>query len=119
MFGLDPEGNVWYLQRNGAQLTKINTNSDELKPTSYVVPKNMGIYDTDTDSKGRTDLYIWTEGKIGIFDPRTVEYAEYKTPTPMAGPRRRPNGARDRPWAGEVYGRPGLTVEPHQNRLHR
>src|SRR3984893_12999235 len=51
--GLDPEGNVCFLQRNGTQLTKIDTNNDALKPISYVVPKNMGIYDTDTDSKGR------------------------------------------------------------------
>src|SRR5260370_34430475 len=117
MFGLDPEGNVWYLQRNGAQLTKINTNSDELKPTSYVVPKNMGIYDTDTDSKGRTDLYIWTEGKIGIFDPRTVEYAEYKTPTPMAGPRRGASRGQDRPLAAEVLPRRGPSFHSPQQHL--
>src|SRR5580704_14222847 len=64
MFGLDPEGNVWNLQRNG-DLAKIDTNSEELKKTTFQLPKNRGIYDTDTDSKGRTDLYIWTEGKIG------------------------------------------------------
>jgi len=112
MFGLDPDGNVWYLQRNGAQLTKINTNSEELKPTSYVVPKNMGIYDTDTDSKGRTDLYIWTEGKIGIFDPRTVEYAEYKTPTPMSGPRRGQIDGQDRLWAAEFYAGQLMMFDP-------
>ena len=82
---------------------QIDTNNDELKPTSYVIPKNQGIYDTDTDSKGRTDLYIWSEGKIGIFDPRTIEYAEYKTPTPMAGPRRGQIDGQDRLWAGEFY----------------
>ncbi|HEY4405483.1 MAG TPA: carboxypeptidase regulatory-like domain-containing protein [Xanthobacteraceae bacterium] len=112
MFGLDPDGNVWYLQRNGAQLTKINTNNEELKPTSYVVPKNMGIYDTDTDSKGRTDLYIWTEGKIGIFDPRTVEYAEYKTPTPMSGPRRGQIDGQDRLWAAEFYAGQLMMFDP-------
>jgi streptogramin lyase len=112
MFGLDPEGNVWYLQRNGAQLTKINTNNEELKPTSYVVPKNQGIYDTDTDSKGRTDLYIWTEGKIGIFDPRTVEYAEYKTPTPMSGPRRGQIDGQDRLWAAEFYAGQVMMFDP-------
>ena len=112
MFGLDPDGNVWYLQRNGTQLTKINTNNEELKPTSYVVPKNLGIYDTDTDSKGRTDLYIWTEGKIGIFDPRTIEYAEYKTPTPMAGPRRGQIDGQDRLWAGEFYAGQVMMFDP-------
>ncbi len=117
MFGLDPEGNVWYLQRNGAQLTKINTNNEELKPTSYVVPKNMGIYDTDTDSKGRTDLYIWTEGKIGIFDPRTIEYAEYKTPTPMSGPRRGQIDGQDRLWAAEFYAGQVMMFDPDKKTM--
>jgi streptogramin lyase len=112
MFGLDPEGNVWFLQRNGAQLTKINTNSEELKPTSYVVPKNQGIYDTDTDSKGRTDLYIWTEAKIGVFDPRTLDYVEYKTPTPMSGPRRGQIDGQDRLWAAEFYAGQLMMLDP-------
>jgi streptogramin lyase len=112
MFGLDPEGNVWYLQRATGQLTKVNTNSEEFKPTSYVLPKNQGIYDTDTDSKGRTDLYIWSEGKIGIFDPRTIEYAEYKTPTPMAGPRRGQIDGQDRLWAGEFYAGQVMMFDP-------
>src|SRR5262245_6655318 len=77
MFGLDPDGNVWNLQRNG-DLVKIDTSSEELKRTIFQIPKNRGIYDTDTDSKGRTNIYIWQEGKIGIFDPKTIEYAEYK-----------------------------------------
>jgi streptogramin lyase len=117
MFGLDPEGNVWFLQRAGGQLTKLDTNSDALKPINYVVPKNLGIYDTDTDSKGRTDLYIWTEGKIGIFDPRTIEYAEYKTPTPMAGPRRGQIDGQDRLWAAEFYAGQVLMFDPDKKIL--
>jgi streptogramin lyase len=112
MFGLDPSGNVWYLERAGQKLTKIDTNSEALKQTSYVVPKNQGIYDTDTDSKGRTDLYIWTEAKIGVFDPRTLEYAEYKTPTPMSGPRRGQIDGQDRLWAAEFYAGQVLMVDP-------
>jgi streptogramin lyase len=112
MFGLDPDGNVWFQQRTNGQLAKIDTNNDELKPTSYVIPKNQGIYDTDTDSKGRTDLYIWTEGKIGVFDPRTIEYAEYKTPTPMSGPRRGQIDGQDRLWAGEFYAGQVMMFDP-------
>src|SRR5215475_100063 len=83
MFGLDPSDNVWFLKRNNSELVRIDTSSEDSKPVSFLVPKNRGIYDTDTDSKGRTHVYIWREGKVGIFDPKTVEYAEYKTPTPM------------------------------------
>jgi streptogramin lyase len=116
MFGLDPEGNVWTMRRNG-ELNRINTSSEEQKPTTFLVPKNGGIYDTDTDSKGRTHLYIWREGKIGIFDPRTVEYAEYKTPTPMAGPRRGQIDGKDRLWAAEFYAGQLLMFDPDQKLL--
>ena len=112
MFGLDPSGNVWYLERSGQKLTKLDTNSAELKQTSFVVPKNQGIYDTDTDSKGRTDFYIWTEAKIGVFDPRSLDYVEYKTPTPMSGPRRGQIDGQDRLWAAEFYAGQVLMVDP-------
>jgi streptogramin lyase len=112
MFGLDPDGNVWYLQRTNGQLAKVDTNSEELKPTNFVIPKNSGIYDTDTDSKGRTDLYIWTEAKIGIFDPKTLDYAEYKTPTPMSGPRRGQIDGQDRLWAAEFYAGQLMMFDP-------
>jgi streptogramin lyase len=116
MFGLDPDGNVWNLQRNG-DLVRIDTSSEELKRTIFQIPKNRGIYDTDTDSKGRTDLYIWQEGKIGIFDPRTIEYAEYRTPTPMAGPRRGQIDGKDRLWAAEFYAGQLLMFDPDQKAL--
>jgi streptogramin lyase len=111
MFGLDPDGNVWNLQRNG-DLAKFDTNSEDLKQTTFQLPKNRGIYDTDTDSKGRTSLYIWTEGKIGIFDPRTVQYTEYLTPTPMSGPRRGQIDGQDRLWAGEFYAGQLMMFDP-------
>jgi streptogramin lyase len=111
MFGLDADGNVWNLQRNG-DLAKIDTSSEELKRTTFQIPKNKGIYDTDTDSKGRTHLYIWQEGKIGIFDPKTVEYAEYLTPTPMSGPRRGQIDGQDRLWAAEFYAGQLLMFDP-------
>jgi streptogramin lyase len=112
MFGLDPEGNVWFLDRRSSQITKIDTSNPDFKPTGFVVPKNQGIYDTDTDSKGRTDLYIWTENKIGIFDPKTVSYTEYKAPTPMSGPRRGQIDAQNRLWAGEFYAGQVLMFDP-------
>jgi streptogramin lyase len=116
MFGLDPDGNVWNLQRNG-DLVKIDTSSEELKRTIFQIPKNRGIYDTDTDSKGRTDLYIWQEGKIGIFDPRSIEYAEYQTPTPMSGPRRGQIDGKDRLWAAEFYAGQLLMFDPDKKVL--
>ena len=117
MFGLDPNGNVWFMKRNNSEIVKIDTSSENSKPVSFLVPKNRGIYDTDTDSKGRTHLYIWREGKVGIFDPKTVEYAEYKTPTPMAGPRRGQIDAQDRLWAAEFYAGQVLMFDPDKKLL--
>jgi streptogramin lyase len=117
MFGLDPDGNVWFQQRNNGQVVKIDTHSTELKTTSYVVPKNIGIYDTDTDSKGRTDLYVWREGKVAIFDPKSLEYTEYKTPTPMAGPRRGQIDGQNRLWAAEFYAGQILMFDPDKKLL--
>jgi streptogramin lyase len=111
MFGLDPDGNVWNLTRTGT-LVKFDTNSDELKREIFQIPKNLGIYDTDTDSKGRTHLYIMREGKIGLFDPKTSEYSEYKTPTPMAGPRRGQIDGKNRLWAAEFFAGQLLMFDP-------
>jgi len=111
MFGLDADDNLWTLQRSG-ELIKLDTKTEGAKPTTFIVPKNRGTYDTDTDSKGRTHLYIWREAKIGIFDPKTIEYAEYKTPTPQAGPRRGQIDAQDRLWAAEFYAGQVLMFDP-------
>jgi streptogramin lyase len=117
MFGLDPNNNLWYLQRNNSTLVKLDTTSDALKQTTFPIPKNLGIYDTDTDSKGRTHLYIWTEGKVGIFDPNTAKYEEYLAPTPMSGPRRGQIDGKDRLWAGEFYAGQLLMFDPDKKLL--
>lgn len=100
MFGLDPAGNVWHTD-DGGPLVKIDTGTGTV--TQYKIPTNDGVYDMDTDSKGRTIINIWRNAKIGIFDPRTEAYAEYRTPTPDAGPRRGEIDAQDRLWVAEYY----------------
>jgi streptogramin lyase len=100
MFGLDPSGNVWHTD-DGGPLFKIDTTTG--KVTEYKIPTNDGVYDMDTDSKGRTIINIWRNGKIGIFDPTTEAYAEYATPTPDSGPRRGEIDAQDRLWVAEYY----------------
>jgi len=117
MFGLDPDGNLWHVARSQDRLIKFDTKSGTLDRTTYMIPKNRGSYDTDTDSKGRTHIYIWREGKVGIFDPKTTDYAEYKTPTPMAGPRRGQIDTQDRLWAAEFYAGQVLMFDPDKKLL--
>lgn len=115
-FGLDPQGNVWTLPVNG-QLVKLDTSSEALKRTIYPIPKNAGIYDIDTDSRGRTDLYIWREGKIGFFDPATLDYKNYAVPTPMSGPRRGQIDGQNRLWAAEFFAGQVVMFDPDEQIL--
>jgi streptogramin lyase len=116
MFGLDPDGSMWHLSDNGA-LTKVSMKSEALNRQIFPIPKNSGIYDIDTDSKGRTHLYIWRDGKVGIFDPKSVDYQEYKVPTPMAGPRRGQIDGKNRLWAAEFYAGQVLMFDPDKKEL--
>jgi streptogramin lyase len=100
MFGLDPAGNVWHTD-DGGPLFRIDTTSG--KVTEFKIPTNDGVYDMDTDSKGRTIINVWRNAKIAVFDPKTETYAEYRTPTPDSGPRRGDIDARDRLWVAEYY----------------
>ncbi len=116
MFGLDPQGNVWNMRKNG-ELIKLDSTSETSEITRFVIPKNAGIYDMDTDSRGRTHLYIWREGKIGLFDPATVKYEEFKAPTPMSGPRRGQIDGQDRLWAAEFYAGQILLLDADKKQL--
>ena len=99
-FGMDPAGNVWYFHQDkySAALHEIDTKTGETK--SYPIPRNDGIYDIETDSHGRSIINIFRNGKIGMFDPKTVKYTEYRTPTPGSGPRRGELDSKDREWVG-------------------
>jgi streptogramin lyase len=97
---LDPDGNVWHHEERNP-VTKLNTSTGEV--THYPVPPSDGIYDMDSDSKGRFLINIWRNNKIGVFDPKTEKYAEYKLPTPQAGPRRGEIDRQDRLWVTEFY----------------
>jgi streptogramin lyase len=100
MFGLDRQDHVWETD-DGAPLTEIDTTTGKI--TVHPIPTNDGVYDMDTDSKGRTLINIWRNGKIGVYDPEANKYAEYATPTPEAGPRRGEIDADDNLWVTEYY----------------
>jgi len=100
MFGIDAQDNVWHVEDEG-QLYRVNTTTGEVK--EYKLPAVDGIYDHDVDSKGRSIIYIWDEGKFRVFDPKTEKFKDYPTPTPQSGPRRGDMDSHDRTWAGLYY----------------
>jgi streptogramin lyase len=106
MFGMDPAGKVWYLDKG---LHKLDLKSGEVK--NYTVPNGTDddTYDMETDAQGRSIMNLFRLGKIGVFDPRTEEFAAYPTPTPGSGPRRGEIDARGRAWMGLYWaGRIGM-----------
>jgi streptogramin lyase len=106
MFGMEPTGNVWYLDEG---LHKLDLKSGEVK--HYAVPPGTDddTYDMETDAQGRSIMNLFRLGKIGMFDPKTEQYAAYPTPTPGSGPRRGELDAQGRLWVGLYWaGRLGV-----------
>jgi streptogramin lyase len=95
MFGIDPAGKVWYLDKG---LHALDMKSGEVK--HYTVPDETDddTYDMETDAKGRSIMNLWRLGKIGVFDPKSEQFTAYPTPTPGSGPRRGEIDAQGRVW---------------------
>jgi virginiamycin B lyase len=114
MFGLDPAGNVWYLDDG---LHKLDPKTGETK--SFTVPPETddATYDMEVDPQGRSIMNHFRLGKIGVFDPQTEKYAAYPTPTPGSGPRRGEIDAQGRAWMGLYWaGRVGM-FDPSQREI--
>ena len=95
MFGIDPAGTVWFLDKG---LHALDMKSGEVK--HYTVPPGTDddTYDMETDARGRSIMHLWRLGKIGVFDPKSEEFVTYPTPTPGSGPRRGEIDAQGRLW---------------------
>ncbi len=95
MFGVDPAGKVWYLDKG---LHALDMKSGEVK--HYTVPEGTDddTYDMETDAQGRSIMSLWRLGKIGVFDPKSEQFSTYPTPTPGSGPRRGEMDAQGRLW---------------------
>ena len=96
MFGIDPGGSVWYLDKG---LHALDMKSGEVK--HYTVPPETDddTYDMETDARGRSIMNLWRLGKFGVFDPGSGQFTAYPTPTPGSGPRRGEVDAKGRAWA--------------------
>jgi len=96
MFGIDPAGKVWYLDKG---LHALDMKSGEVR--HYTVPPDTDddTYDMETDARGRSIMNLWRLGKFGLFDPASERFTAYPTPTPGSGPRRGEMDAKGRAWA--------------------
>jgi streptogramin lyase len=95
MFGIDPRGTVWYLDRG---LHALDMKTGDLKHFEVPEGTDDDTYDMETDRKGRSIMNLWRLGRVGVFDPATERWETYPTPTPGSGPRRGQIDARGRAW---------------------
>jgi virginiamycin B lyase len=95
MFGIDPAGTVWYLDKG---LHSLDMATSQVKHFTVPDGTDDDTYDMETDAKGRSIMNLWRLGRIGLFDPKTQQFTSYPTPTPGSGPRRGQIDARGRAW---------------------
>jgi virginiamycin B lyase len=97
MFGMDGEGNVWYLDD---VLHKLDIKTGAI--TDIDIPKNVdGVtYDMDTNDQGQSFMNMFRESSIGMYNPATEQFEAIPTPTHGAGPRRGDIDDQGRPWMG-------------------
>ena len=87
------------------------------KLTMYPIPKNAGdLRHRHQFARAGRIIYIWREGKVGIFDPKTENYNDYQTPTPISGPRRGQIDAQDRLWVAQYYAGQVAMFDPDSRR---
>ena len=95
MFGIDPRGTVWFLDKG---LHALDMKTGDVKHFEVPEGTDDDTYDMETDGKGRSIMNLWRLGRVGVFDPVTGRWETYPTPTPGSGPRRGQIDARGRAW---------------------
>ncbi|MEP7208210.1 MAG: lyase [Casimicrobiaceae bacterium] len=74
-----PSGDIYYVSLAGSHLARIDTNTGE---ATVIEPptKDQGARRVWTDSKGRLWLSYWNTGHVGMYDPATQAWREWKLP---------------------------------------
>jgi streptogramin lyase len=95
--GLDPQGNIWY----GNQMAvKFDIETEKL--TSFPLPKGWPIFENgkDVDSKDT----FWAAQPNGTYrlNPKTGEYTEFKSKTPLGRPYGLTVDSEDNAWFAQI-----------------
>jgi virginiamycin B lyase len=95
-----PAGDVYYASLAGNHIARIDTETGE---ATVIEPptKDQGARRVWSDSKGRIWVSYWNTGQVGMYDPATRSWHEWKLP----GERPRAYAvwvdARDKVWLSE------------------
>ena len=115
MFGIDGEGNVWYLDDD--LLHKLDPETGAV--TDINIPKYVDgtTYDMETDKQGRSFFNMFRESGIGMYNPATEQFEPIPTPTHGSGPRRGDVDDQGRIWMGLYWaGKIGM-LDPRTREL--
>ena len=74
-----PKGDVYYASLAGSHIARIDTETGE---ATVIEPptKNQGARRVWSDSKGRIWVSYWNTGQVGMYDPPTNAWREWKLP---------------------------------------
>jgi virginiamycin B lyase len=74
-----PNGDVYYASLAGSHIAKINTQTGEATPIDSPTA-GQGARRVWSDSQGRIWVSEWNAGQVGVYDPATNAWREWKLP---------------------------------------
>jgi virginiamycin B lyase len=74
-----PSGEVYYVSLAGSHLAHVNTETGEATVIQPPTP-NQGARRVWPDSRGRLWISYWNTGQVGMYDPATKQWREWKLP---------------------------------------
>jgi virginiamycin B lyase len=74
-----PGGDVYYASLAGNHLARIDTETGEAFVIEPVTP-NQGARRAWSDSRGRIWVSYWNTGQVGVYDPASRSWREWKLP---------------------------------------
>jgi virginiamycin B lyase len=74
-----PNGDVYYASLAGSHIARIDTQTGEATPIDPPTP-GQGARRVWSDSKGRIWVSEWNAGQVGLYDPATNAWREWKLP---------------------------------------
>jgi len=118
ILGFTAAGDLWTLEEKTGTLKMRERKSGSEKTYQIPpVPSNAVMYDSWVDAKGRPIFLFWGQGKVGVFDPKTEQFASHPVPTPRSGPRRGHPDATGRSWYSLYWGGRLGMIDPDKGEL--
>lgn len=115
MFGMDGQGNVWYL--DDEKLHKLDLETGAVTDIDIPAYADGSTYDMETDARGRSFMNMFRHSGIGMYNPATEQFEAIPTPTHGSGPRRGDMDDQGNVWMGLYWaGRIGM-LDPDTRRL--